>query len=502
MKWLLLLFAALVLQQMGNGVYIGSGVTLGITCGPPGYVCSDHTTNVVNFTLPIPNVGPNSCNSTSLATLATCGNATGKGTVVTPGEFAHRIVRLTDASSVSASVLWQTADGGINLWNQDSTLVLLKRVGGAHNLMHFNPATFQPVGLSAVSLVLGDDFVFSRAVNNRLISFGGTDGVTIKRIDITPNGNPALDTSVTATIKDMGADATCFGASFTATWTGSPSASVDDTSFTIAASASGGQETAYLLGNYNTTTGQCSLLNTLTGEVTVNGISQGTIGIVDRLYIHAGNQSPNPAWAVYNVTNQAHMTAGTYTAGYYFWQIGTTNVQKCGVSPVPPGFYCDGHGENGYLGALRGQHAVYHTYADPSVPLTQNLNVGTFPDQHGSWNNDNLTDTMPIMMATADTTGSINFLGTLPGPFIQEIVLIPLNGTGIPSRECHTYSTGLHDAFEIQNTIASISQDGRFALFPSEWMGTLGARNGSASCTMGATDLTECRSDDFVCELQ
>ena len=471
------------------------------TCGPPAYSCSNHTFSVVN--LAHPDIGPNACDWTSLATLATCGNSTGAGTIVQPNDFGHRIVRITDRNTVNASVLWETADGGINLWNKDDTLILSKRVGTQHNLIHFNPSTFQPAGLSAVVPPLGGDMVFSKATQNRLVVYGGANGVTIQFIDVTTNANPALDTSVTTTVKDMGADANCFGAGYVATWTGSPSSSDDDTSLTLAASNSGPQETAYLLGNYNTVTHQCSVLNTLTGVVTVNGVSIGTIGIPDRLYMHAGNQSPNPAWAVYNVTNQAHMTAGTYTAGYYFWQIGTTNVQKCGVSPVPPGFYCDGHGANGFLGAIRGQHAVYHTYADPSVPLTQNMTyAGTFPDQHSSWNNDNQTDTRPFLYASSETINIINLLGPLPTPFYNEIWLNPTDGTGIPSRQCHTYATGSHDAFEVKYAIASISQTGKYAVFPSDWMASLGARNGAASCVLGALDTTECRSDLFVCELQ
>jgi hypothetical protein len=79
----------------------------------------------------------------------------------------------------------------------------------------------------------------------------------------------------------------------------------------------------------------------------------------------------------------------------------------------------------------------------------------------------------------------------------NEIIGIsPVNGT--VWRFAHTYVTAASQRFSTKYAIGSISQDGRFFAFSSDWMGTLGSESGSSSCTVG----TDCRGDVFVVALQ
>ena len=66
--------------------------------------------------------------------------------------------------------------------------------------------------------------------------------------------------------------------------------------------------------------------------------------------------------------------------------------------------------------------------------------------------------------------------------------------TGCFYRFAHTFNTGTNFAFQIQNAIGNVSNDGRWAIFPSDWGKTLGCTNGTADgvsgCPLASTDAT------------
>ena len=78
----------------------------------------------------------------------------------------------------------------------------------------------------------------------------------------------------------------------------------------------------------------------------------------------------------------------------------------------------------------------------------------------------------------------------------NEIFLIFQDGTF--RRFAHNLISGQSQDFEAQYAIGTVSQDGRFFSFASDWLGTLGSTSGALSCTVGA----DCRSDVFVVELK
>ena len=82
------------------------------------------------------------------------------------------------------------------------------------------------------------------------------------------------------------------------------------------------------------------LWNTATNAITHNGTLVGTVsdapwggangGKFDKMYMHAALQTPNATW-VTTTTSPNTMIYGSYNDGNYFWQHGTTNVQRCGI---------------------------------------------------------------------------------------------------------------------------------------------------------------------------
>ena len=446
---------------------------------------------MVNYALPIPSVGPNTCDSTSLATLSACGNLTGVNSYFIDAAFNRCGVRATDTTTAAAYTGdWQTADDGLpNLFSTDDSLVMVKRSGGSHYFLHFDTTNVRILGTSAV-VGASASATFSAYLANTFYQLAGSNHVTLQKIVITQNANPALDTSVTTTVKDL-ASTGCLGGAYTSTWQGlllSPAGS--DDVFTVGSSSAGGQGTGTDVVSYKVSTGHCSTLNTSTGAVAIDGTPVGTITNTDRFTLHEVYQTPNPAYAIL-VPGQSNMLVGTYVPGVYIWQIGTTSLVHCGNNT----YYCDGHDTFGYLGLIRGKPMVYHSYADPSIPQTVNLpSPPAYPDSHQSWNNNHSTDdSAPIFDKAQKVAPAIDILGTLPVPFYDELWLNTVNGNNF-SRQAHTFSTGLSQMFDAQNAMATVSQTGKFAAVTSDWMASLGSDSGASSCTLG----TDCRNDVFI----
>ena len=70
--------------------------------------------------------------------------------------------------------------------------------------------------------------------------------------------------------------------------------------------------------------------------------------------------------------------------------------------------------------------------------------------------------------------------------------------TGQTWRFAHTFDSSSSAFFSVANAIGSISQDGRFFAWASDWMGTLGSTSGASACTLNSN----CRGDVFVVELK
>jgi hypothetical protein len=265
-----------------------------------------------------------------------------------------------------------------------------------------------------------------------------------------------------------------------------------DTAFGAAFSNTGGQGTAVFAAVYKVGSG-CTVLNTQTGQVSGDWGTKGTINIPDRWTIHNVKLSKDGNWLIITPTA---CTSSTCSSGPYYWQAGTTNVTSCGQ-----GGLCSGHWTEGYSHWINCDNSpmanqVIRSFAEAASARSvgNDLPSGIVAplDQHQSWNNVDPMDSVPFFSSTWSN------LKPFPAPWYNEIIGVAADGSGKTWRFAHTFITTNSQRFSTQYAIGSVSQDGRFFIFSSDWMGSLGSESGNVSCTVG----TNCRGDVFVVELK
>jgi hypothetical protein len=236
------------------------------------------------------------------------------------------------------------------------------------------------------------------------------------------------------------------------------------------------------------------VLNTSTGQVSGDWGVKGTINRPERWTIHNTKISRDGNWLIIAKEN---CLITTCSKGPYFWQIGTTNVISCGDGGLGSGHWTEGytHWVNNHNTPIGSQ--AMRLFALPSsainiTPYLPSSGMSGLMDQHLSWNNADPLDRVPFASSTWMP------LSPFTGPWYNEIIGVAADGSGTIWRFAHTFITGRNQNFTITYGIGSISQDGRFFAFSSDWMSTLGSESGAKNCTTG----TNCRGDVFVVELR
>jgi hypothetical protein len=453
----------------------------GPACGPPAYGCSRTDLNIVQ----VPKAP------------ASVGSLSGANTIVTDPDFGNRIVRITDANTNPEAGFvnrtFVTASSGSaddNLWNIDSTLFILEDTGANGYPFTFDPSTMHAARMYVSSFPSTNGLKlssgpWSRVNANVLYNYTGT---AINKYDFTDRATPPSPHA----FYDFTSSPNCLPKGFTPTWSTKGGVSGDDTVFGMAYSNSGNQGTGVYAVVYKVGSG-CTLLNTQTGQVKGDWGVNGTIDITDRWTIHNVKLSKDGNWLIVAPT---HCTSSSCSKGPYFWQIGTTNVTSCGA-----GGACSGHWTEGYSHWVNNDNSPMSNQVIRSFPLAASVSYLTnrFPpgitvpfDQHQSWNNVDPADTLPLFSSTWSSTSPF------PSPWYNEIIGIAADGSGKTWRFAHSYITANSQRFSTKYAIGSVSQDGRFFIFSSDWMGKLGSESGATTCTIG----TNCRGDVFVVELK
>ena len=455
--------------------------TSSTACGPPAY-CSRTDQEIAQLPSTPPNVG----------------NLSGANTIVSDPQFGNQIVRITDANSNPESTFknrtYITTESGSaddNLWNVDSTLIVVQDTGGNSLPFTFDPSTLQSARMYASSfpatngLMLTEGGTWSRINPNLLYTNSGTK---ISAYDFTDRTNPPSPQAV----YDFTSSPNCLPAGFKQTWNTKGGVSGDDTVFAMAYSNTGDQGSGIYAVVYKVG-GGCSVLNTQTGQVSGDWGTTGTISIPDRWTIHNVKLSKDGNWLVIAPTD---CLSGNCSKGPYFWQVGTQYVDSCG-----DGGSCSGHWTEGYSHWVNNDNSPMSNQvirpfllAGPVKNLTSSFPPGiTVPfDQHQSWNDADPADSVPFLSSTWSTTSPF------PAPWYNEIIAVAADGSSKTWRFAHTFITARSQRFCTKYAIGSVSQDGRFFIFSSDWMGTLGSESGASTCTVGAN----CRGDVFVAELK
>jgi hypothetical protein len=231
------------------------------------------------------------------------------------------------------------------------------------------------------------------------------------------------------------------------------------------------------------------------------GVSGGS-PLPDRLYMHEGASTPDSHYALVGSPTGLSNPPGSCSGDIcstYFWEIATTNVRGLQT----------GHSIKGVKNLYQGKHYKAHSYHDPSVPA-QNLIAQTIPvDDHGTYNNSSGLDQEPGCAGTTDVCDQNGTPGSPPGTGAcvasypqwgyNEFVCAENSVENTNAHHCdygagataclyrfsHSFNTGTNWNFSVQNAISNVSQDGKWAIFASDWNRTLGCTNGWDGVTVG-----------------
>jgi len=295
------------------------------------------------------------------------------------------------------------------------------------------------------------------------------------------------------TLYDFSQDGNCVpSAAGTTRWIDDVNVSADDQTFATTFSVTGGQGSASWVVVWNRTSG-CRWLNTQTGEVGGDWGPGGAINLGDRFYVHNARLSKDGNWV--KVGFQSCISTCTTGIQNYLWQIDTNNLTACATANN-----CLGHTALGYT----------HMVNSPTTPsqqsqmirplsnISQQTQLWTLGppshipwDNHESWSNANSSDNNPYLSSSSTGVPIVD-------AWDNEIDAFLTNGSGTVYRFAHTFSSGQSTFFSGANAIGSVSQDGQFFAWSSDWEGTLGSTTGGATCTL----TSNCRSDVFIVELQ
>ena len=246
----------------------------------------------------------------------------------------------------------------------------------------------------------------------------------------------------------------------------------------------------------------------------LTGTASSSCALTDIGTMHGGQLEPNPKYfhwtpngagstvaAPFNGKQSCKSSTGVENYCYIMmWQTDSNVVRPCneytnqGSGNVVG--QCDGHGINGYN--TRWSSGVYaaHSYGrmhdntGAPYPGTRLAPNGFDWDQHSSYNNVDVNDTNPPLMAMSD----IPSFGRLPGTGYtvagyNEEVFIKTDGSGQFYRVNHNWNSGVNASFGVQNAFAVVSPDATFLSVVSDMMETRG------QIVSPATQCTAVRAD-------
>lgn len=390
------------------------------------------------------------------------------GVVFTDPDFGSSMVRATDATTHfkrPGYFLRTEGSGEANAWSMDSSKFYVIGTGGWALALGFDPSTMAIHSLPNASpgrvLVLplrpGPSFSF---VDSDLI-YGTTskDPLTITSYRFsTAAMSPVIDTRTCGVQPALGS--------------GKSVVSDDDVSLSandarISISEGGSQFSQHMfVVVYDKQLG-CRWYNTQTGQI---GGQWGT----------AGTATVGSSYLVrhsYMARSGNYVRILTDNAVWYVWDLATLNVTAC---PNFVGLLCDGYGVTGYdsfvnsPAALDDMQIVKRPFSDISqitslvYPLPSPATWGQ--EHHFTWSNVDANDSAPVCLTTHSYDGDTE----IDQPFAAEVLCVETDGLASTIwRFAHNRATFAPPYFQTQ-PLGSVSIDGRFFLFTSDWDAQLG----------------------------
>jgi hypothetical protein len=394
------------------------------------------------------------------------GGARGAGNIVVDPEFGSRIYRLTDIDTIAGGRYAQQQEWHMNCggWgdsrvsNLDSTRILICDGGGGVFVLPFDPSTGKAGAASPVQGIEGSP-EWSKTQSNIAFATAQSRDPQVMRLDFS-----ALLPKMTTVVNLAKVPHCAQQFAGTAVWK-ELSAAWDDATFAMAV-GNGTQGSAHIVYVWNANTG-CQAYDT--EAETVNG-SQVQGGGGGSFFVHSIKISGDGKIAMVSPSGSSDLRR--------FWHVGSTDVED-GVSDGDNGHFAvgyrsfvntAGHTSDGQWCKLGMALRLLTALSSPFYVLTSKQCGDTLArgDDHLSWNDDDTTDMRPF----ATSTVTVPLGSPITAPWQNEILVFMQNG--IVHREAHTFSSGKARFFACQNAIGSISQDGEWFFFSSDWEGTLG----------------------------
>ena len=388
--------------------------------------------------------------------------------------------RLSDANTAYPAkphyTSMQTGDSGLPRFvNKTGSHVVLRTTGGSTVIVGFNLSK----GL-VVKTPIAFSFLVQFAENTDTVLFG-LNGTQLHKITAKGDWSGVLSDKI---LFDY-ASANCLGSGFIATWDGILSFS-NDTTFKSSFSDSGTQGSGRYAVTWSAIKG-CSVYNTVSGTVTVKGKLVGTVASNDRFTIHDVTGGNEPNHMLITASEKQPGGASGCIAGNcladspYDYEVGTTNLMPCGPTK------CDGHNAVGPDGFITGKKAIYHSWANPAVPLTQLANFPNgWPDFHGSATNGATLNGPPFFMFNQQVDSPT----TYPVWGYNEIVAVKSDGSLTTYRFGQTLgNTGTSPLFICKEGPGGVSPLGDYVVFTSDagGKGALGFEaDGTSRCDVFA----------------
>lgn len=389
-------------------------------------------------------------------------------------DFGSLMVRVTDASTDSrfpGRFFRTEASGQANLWSVDSTKFYVIEQGGGALAFSFNPSTMAIGSLPAATpgqgliLPLRAGATFSFVDPDLIYGTTSKTPLTIDRYRFSTGvKTPVIDTTTCGTEPALVASKTTVSDD-------DVSLSGDDTRISI--SEGGpifGADMFVIVDDKNL---GCRWYNTQTGQIGGQWGPSGNASVATSYLIRHAYLSRDG--------NSVQIMVNHF--GFYVWDLATLDVTPC---PITGPLICGGYSALGYDSLINGGVTIdemnilkrpLSNLADIAqlvLPLPPPHYWGE--EKHFTWSNAFQNDDVPVCGSNYVYDAD----GTITRPFEGEIFCIETDGgASTVWRFAHNRAT-YEDGYFNTQPLGSISMDGRFFLFSSDWDAQLGTESNGA----------------------
>lgn len=394
-----------------------------------------------------------------------------KNMVFTDPDFGSSIVRVTDASTNfkrPGTFLRTEGSGEATEWSADTRKFYVSGEGGRNFVFAFDPQTMAISSLPNASpgrglllpLRLGASFSF---VDPDLI-YGTSepDTLTITSYRFSTGvSTPVFDTRSCGVQPPLGSGPKVVSDD-------DVSLSLDDNRVSI---SEGGPEAGkhMFVVVYDKNLG-CRWYNTQTGQIGGQWGATGRATVTTPYLIDHAYLSRSGTYVLILV-NRANWF------GWYVWDLSTLNLRACQLHTTPND-ECGGYEVIGYDSIVNGP-AITGDMQVAKRPLNDISRISQLAlpvlfdwgqEQHFTWSNVNVDDGAPVCGSTYSYDGDT----TIDRPFAGEIFCVETDGLASTVwRFAHNRAIYVKPFFQTQ-PLGSVSRDGHFLLFTSDWDAQLG----------------------------